>query len=151
MNIYITSFFKVKELPEGVVPFSAAVYQPKGYSLPKAEWCDIRDERGQWIRPRNFLSAYNPAQAYWDAMMEHYWARRVDIGNWLEEHHECDVALCCWCPYDRAAKRQLAEFGTFICHTGPVGATLERGWGGVDLVNVFYDKDREAMYEPVQK
>lgn len=142
--IFITSFFKTKELPEGVVPYSAAVYQPRGYTLEKAGWTDIRID-GKWIRPRLFLSDEDPAAAYWRFMMDMYRSRTDAAHEWLETHHNYhDCALCCWCPFDRAAKRQLEEHGTFICHTGPLGAFLEELG-----VEVLYDKDRERMYEYV--
>jgi hypothetical protein len=140
--IYLTSFFKSDELPEDVQRWSAAVYQPRGYKFPKADWTDIRDETGKWIRPREFLAARNPAEAYFDAMLAHY-VRRIDAArSWLGELGLADAALCCWCPYDRAAKRQIEEFGSFICHTGPVGFFLENSLG----VAVRYDDDRERMY-----
>lgn len=141
MTVYLTSFFKTRELPEGVEVFSGAVYQPKGYTLPKCDFADIRDEHGKWIRPRNFLDAADPAQAYFAAMQTHFAKREREIAYFCAEHP--NVAICCWCPYDRAAKRQLEEFGTFICHTGPLGAVLENF--GYD---VLYDEDRLKMYGP---
>jgi hypothetical protein len=139
--IYLTSFFKSGELPEGVVPWSAAVYQPKGYKYPKADWTDIRDETGKWTRPREFLAATNPAEAYFEAMLDHYKSRQSSAEEWLWQNSHVDCALCCWCPYDRAAQRQLKEFGSFICHTGPVGEFLYSL--GAEVV---YDEDRERMY-----
>jgi hypothetical protein len=137
--ILITSFFKAKEAGADEC-WSAAVYQPKGYTFPKAAWADIRDERGNWIRPRNFLDAADPAMAYYQCMCEHFMARSSDIERWVEER-EGVPALCCWCPFDRAAKRQLEEFGSFICHTGPIATVLEELGYEVGL-----DKDRENMY-----
>lgn len=144
MAVYLTSFFKIKELPEGVEPFSAAVYQPKGYNLEKPMWTDIRQD-GKWTRPRNFLEEDDPAEAYFEAMLKMYRSREVDARWWLQfvMADKRDVALCCWCPYDRAARRQLEEFGTFICHTGPLGTFIEEL--GYD---VLYDEDRLKMYGP---
>lgn len=145
-KVYITSFFKIKELPEGVEPLSAAVYQPRGYTLPKVAWTDIR-RGGKWTRPREFLYAADPAVAYWDAMIELYKSRLNDAIDWrIEvEMNGWDVALCCWCPYDRSAKRQIEEFGSFICHTGPLAAFIEEY---LDF-EIVLDKDREIMYNRI--
>ena len=137
--IVLTSFFDSKEAEVDEL-WSAAVYQPKGYKFPKAGWADIRDEDGNWIRPRNFLDADDPAAAYYERMCEHFMARASEIHGW---YAECSgvPGLCCWCPYDKAARRQLAEFGTFICHTGPIATVLD------DLgYEVVLDKARENMY-----
>jgi len=142
--IFITSFFDSKEAPVDEL-WSAAVYQPKGYRFPKAAWADIRDDSGSWIRPRNFLSSSDPAAAYYERMVAHFGSRAAAIHEWYEA---CDgvPGLCCWCPYDRAARRQLEEFGTFICHTGPIATVLE------DLgYEVVLDKARERMYNGVRK
>jgi len=137
--IFITSFFVSKEAEVDEL-WSAAVYQPKGYNFPKAAWADIRDSSGAWIRPRNFLDSSDPAAAYFERMYEHFMARSFDIAEW---YSACDgvPGLCCWCPYDKAARRQLAEFGSFICHTGPIAAVL------TDLgYEVVLDKARDNMY-----
>lgn len=139
--IYLTSFFKTKELPMDVEVWSAAVYQPKGYTFPKADWTDIRDQYGKWIRPREFLDEADPAAAYFAAMCDHYLARVDAAEEWLADLNG-DAALVCWCPYDRAAKRQLAEFGSFICHTSPLGTFLSETMGE----DVVYDEDRQKMY-----
>lgn len=142
MNALMTSFFRSHGLPPGFVPFSAAVYQPKGYSYVKAPWTDIRDANGNWIRPRNFLSAPDPLAAYHRALLDLYATRTGAIQTFL---HSCEVerispVFCCWCPKDRAAQRQLQEHGTFVCHTAVVGEVLEQ-FG----VGVWYDDDRRRM------
>lgn len=123
--------------------YSAAVYQPKGYKYPKVAWTDIRDASGKWTRPREFLDHDDPALAYFDAMLAHYDARLDEAREWAQNAPD-KVALCCWCPYDRAAKRQIEEFGSFICHTGPLGLFIEDRLG----VTVTYDIDRDKMYFP---
>lgn len=143
MNVYMTSFFKVNDdnTPEEFVPHSVAVYQPKGYTLPKIAWTDIRKD-GKWIRPREFMDDPSPAEAYWSAILDHYDTREDEAWEWYETAPEY-LAMCCWCPSDRAAQRQLKEFGSFICHTGPLGEWLESRLG----VHVSYDEDRmENMY-----
>lgn len=116
------------------------MYQPRGYTYPKVAWTDIR-QNGKWVRPRNFLDSPDPAKAYYEAMLEMYRSRMPEAKWWLSCISGRDIALCCWCPHDRAAKRQLEEFGTFICHTGPLGTFLEEL--GVD---VEYDHLRDRMY-----
>lgn len=96
--------------------FSAAVYQPKGYSYPKAQWADIRDSSGSWIRPRNFVDLPNPLQSYSDALWRLY-TSRLEAARRFFDDNGTDLILCCWCPYDKAAQRQLKEHGSFVCHT----------------------------------
>lgn len=139
MKCLITSFQRSHGL-EAV--FSAAVYQPKGYNYPKAEWADIRRD-GAWTRPRDFIGEDEPLLQYHHALLNLYSQRREEISLWLAEVGTFwrEFVLCCWCPYDRAAQRQLQEHGSFVCHTAVIGEALEL-WHGVQ---VFYDSDRRNM------
>lgn len=138
-NVYLSSFFRAKQLPEGVVPYSAAVYQPSGYAFPKVAWTDIR-KNGAWIRPRNFLHEDNPVKAYHDALYDHYRTRTEEAVEWAKTCDH-DVALCCWCPFDKAARRQLKEWGSFICHTAVLSEFVYNELG----VPVWEDGDRRHM------
>jgi len=138
--VLMTSFFESTKLGDFDL-YSAAVYQPRGFSYPKIGWTDIREPSGEWIRPRRFVDMPDPALMYWNAMLHHYEARLDEARNWASRN-EGLVVMCCWCPSDRAAKRQLAEHGSFICHTGPLGAFIQDRLG----VPVFYDNDRQRMY-----
>jgi hypothetical protein len=140
MRCLITSFQRSHGL-EAV--FSAAVYQPKGYNYPKAEWADIRRD-GVWTRPRDFIGEPDPLAAYRNALLHLYGERHRHIEDWLEGVKlgwGDQFVLCCWCPYDRAAQRQLGEHGSFVCHTAVIGEVLERDHD----VQVFYDSDRRLM------
>lgn len=145
--IYLSSFKDSINLPEGVELWSAAVYQPKGYELPKAEWTDIRDKSGMWIRPREFISTDNPPGAYREALYQLYNSRMITALQWYNKVRDRDVALLCWCPYDKAAQRQLEEFGSFICHTAVLGEWLNSTTGAV----VWYDSARLQMLPLTQK
>lgn len=71
------------------------------------------------------------------------WERDLELGLSLERDHfdqHEDVVLCCWCPYDRAAKRQLEDCGSFVCHSWPVESFLKEL--GIEVVR---DADRERM------
>ena len=140
MRCLITSFRCSHNL-EAV--WSAAVYQPKGYHYPKAEWADIRDENGKWTRPRDFIGEEDPLLAYRQALLNLYASRTNVVAQWLAQVSTFwgEFALCCWCPYDRAAQRQLQEHGSFVCHTAVIGEHLEQHHG----VQVFYDNDRRLM------
>jgi len=142
--ILMTSFFDSNKLD--MEKWSVAVYQPSGYDYPKVDWADIRVQ-GQWIRPRLFLSDPDPAAAYWRFMTTMYESRIREAHEWLQDYYTHDLAMCCWCPHDRAARRQLEEFGSFICHTGPLAAFLRDKCG----VEVALDKHRERMYNGVRK
>lgn len=130
--------------------FSAAVYQPKGYELPKADWTDIRRD-GRWIRPRDFVTESgvyvgDPLESYARALFELYDSRIEEAQRWFHEvaqdyHTLGGIALACWCPYDRAAQRQLGEHGSFVCHTGPLGSWIESRLGH----RVWNDTDRARM------
>lgn len=147
-DIYITSFKKADRLPDGVMKFSAAVYQPQDCNYPKAEWCDIRDDTGQWIRPNRYLDEPEPLAAYRQVLLMHYEARHRDIRTWIN-HIGAAAALLCWCPYERAAQRQLQEFGSFVCHTAVLAEVLSSSYR--TRVNVFLDSDRLRMTTLTQK
>lgn len=138
-NVYLVSFFQSHALPPGVIPMSAAVYQPRGYAYEKVAWTDIRRD-GQWIRPRDFISFPYPLQAYRDALYGLYLGRRDEAVRWRDETPH-DVALCCWCPHDKAAKRQLEQFGSFVCHTAVLSEFIYRELG----VAVWEDGERRHM------
>lgn len=101
---------------------------------------DIRPGyQGTWIRPREYVNLNAPLDGYFMALLDLYASRAADADEWLQSVGD-NVAVCCWCPYDKAAQRQLKEFGTFVCHTAAVGRFLqELGYG------VAYDLDREKM------
>jgi hypothetical protein len=140
-TVHFTSFKELEK--EAVGPaFSIAVFQPKGFDLPKAYWADIRDPRTRtWIRPREFERYWDPLAAYRDALWGHYLARKDAIRDFfsIAEEHPF-LTLVCWCPYERAAQRQLREFGTFVCHSEVV-----RGFLAFELgLETTVDDDRLA-------
>lgn len=137
---YITSFAKSRYLPDNVRKWSAAVYQPEGFDFPKAAWTDIRDAYGNWNRPRDFLNFDEPLVAYREAMLSLYREREDIIEEWLKKRKN-PFALCCWCPYDRAAQRQLRQWGSFVCHTAVIAEilTVDFKWP------VWLDNDRLKM------
>lgn len=135
----VSSLRGIDALPK---PYSAAVYQPHGFSYPKLGIWDIRDEQGRWTRPRDFVKFADPLRAYKDALMGIYVSRAEQIEEWVFglDH---PAVLCCWCPYDRAAQRQIKEHGSFVCHTSVIYEVLK----SYDQ-QVWLDKDRqERMYK----
>lgn len=139
MNVLLTSFQRSHNI--GHPACSVAVYQPEGYALPKVEWADIR--RGKvWTRPRDFIAEPDPLAAYHQSLLDLYRTREDQIRQWIEANGRfwTTMALCCWCPYDRAAQRQLGEHGSFVCHSAVVGEILEELG-----VRVWYDSDRRLM------
>lgn len=140
-HVYMTSFTRSHALPSGVARCAVTVYPPKGYEhYPKIEWTDIRREDGTWIRPREFVSQDEPLLAYWEALLQHYDERLPQAEQWADALLG-DVAMCCWCPHDRAAQRQLEEHQSFVCHTGPLGWWIETRLG----LRVWYDEERRNM------
>lgn len=148
MQVYLTSFFQSSKLNPSIKRWSGAVYQPKGYNYPKADCWDIRKD-GKWIRPREFLEAEKPLIEYRNALWELYDSRRPQIEQWLGQHgwDEQFAAVCCWCPSDKAAKKQLDLFGSFVCHTSVVGEYLSEEM----KIPVWYDSDRLKMAVLSQK
>jgi hypothetical protein len=119
--------------------FSIAVYQPHWMpQLPKLDVFDIRDH-GKWTRPRDFVDREDPLKAYAEHLWRLYDERHHEISKTLAGLPE-EAALCCWCPYDKAAQRQLQQFGSFVCHSEVVGQVLE--YHGV---SVGKDADRQDM------
>lgn len=124
--------------------FSVAVYQPAGFNYPKLDWADIRDSSGQWIMPRNFKQFNKPLEHYVRALWHHYQRRSADIYAWTKVAKSGDV-LCCWCPYETAAQRQIRQFGSFVCHTSVIALLLEHDF----RMNVVLDEDRtKQMWMP---
>lgn len=129
--IYLTSFKRFHEGKVDMPGYSIAVYQPRWYpELPEVDLFDIRDDAG-WVRPRLFEGQSTPLLRYHDRLVFMYRQRfnhDCEIGLSLYRDHfdqHEDVALCCWCPYDKAAQRQLEEYGTFVCHSWPVETFLK--------------------------
>lgn len=122
--------------------WSIAVYQPKLYpSLRKVKCFEIVDNN-KWIRPRNFVNEKYPLESYSNALYTVYKQRRKEFQRWL---HVADtyktVYLCCWCPYDSAAQRQLIEHGSYVCHSAVVEWFLRKEFG----VECQRDDDRSKM------
>lgn len=152
--ILLTSFFKSHEaIAKGYTPYSVAVYQPKGFNYPKLDFFDIR-QNGRWIRPRDFIGEQYPLTKYQEVLERLYYTREAEIRAWKESlanyvnndvrTNTTKVALCCWCPYDRAAQRQLQTHGTFVCHTAIIGKIIQQLQPGF-MPGVGYDKDRDKM------
>lgn len=154
--IFLTSFrryFEADTKPKTPLAYSIAVYQPKWYPpLPETRVFDIRTPDGKWTRPRDFIpEGHDPTQPsdellaqYRDVLLNLYRGRAEQIGEFLDEagvNTGFNVVLCCWCPYDRAAKRQLHDYGSFVCHSAVVELYLNEA--GVE--NVVRDADREQM------
>lgn len=135
-TVLITSFRRSKTLD--FATYSVAVYQPKGFNYPELTMLKILDG-GRWIMPHNFIRFDEPLHAYHQALRNLYHEREQHIRAWLAED-SLAVAICCWCPYEKAAQRQLKEWGTFVCHTSVVGEILQE-YGA----QVFYDADRRLM------
>lgn len=151
--ILLTSFMRSRALDPKVERLSVAVYQPTGFAYQKLDFFDIRDESGKWTRPRDFIPDDHDPSKPSDAVVGKYRAalyglyiRRIaEIDKWAKALNH-DVALCCWCPYDRAAQRQLADYGTFLCHTAGIGLVLRdaRVFGST-VPPIIYDDDRQKM------
>lgn len=144
--IYLTSFRKSQELPDGIDKWSAAVYQPKGFTYPKADCFDIRAKSGLWVRPRLFIDKEQPLISYREVLLKLYKGRANRIIKWLGDTGQ-DIALCCWCPYEKAAQRQIKEWGSYVCHLSVVGEYL------ADYTEelIWYDSDRLNMAVLTQK
>ncbi len=146
MNVLITSFQRSHDLQQLLMPtFSVAMYQPKGYTLPRVDWALIGHPDGSdWIRPRNFIGHPKPLESYREALMERYEARIFDAKLWFDgmaqTGHQA-VAFCCWCPYDQAAQRQMGEHGSYVCHTDVLGEYIEKRL----QIRCWFDSDRRHM------
>jgi hypothetical protein len=146
--IYLTSFYKSKLLPENMAKWSAAVYQPKGFNYPKATVWEIVDEDGMLVSPREYALMNHQLLRYRKALMSLYSSRHEKITKWVKAYKDVDIALCCWCPYEKAAQRQLEQFGSFICHLSVVGLYL---YTHFPEQNVWLDGDRLRMAVLSQK
>lgn len=100
--------------------YSVAVYQPKGFDLPELDIFKITRPNGKWIMPRDFLNTSNPLRNYREALYNHYLKRKRFISKFLRTSLYSNLVLCCWCPHEKAAQRQMNEFGSFVCHTSVI-------------------------------
>lgn len=145
-EVLLTSFRRWHQKPTGTA-YSIAVYQPRWLpQLPETRIFDIRTEAGRWTRPRDFVPAENDHHAdpellghYRDALLALYETRRADIEEFVASLGP-RIALCCWCPYDESARRQLDQFGSFVCHSAAVELFLDQMG-----VTVIRDEDRCTM------
>ena len=122
---------------------SIAMYQPKWYeALPTLDMFLINDEHGNWIKPGNFQDS--PVEEYAGVLSHEYHKRYDDIWKWLETNKlfkNTDIALCCWCPHASAASKQIAQHGTYICHSAVVEQFLMEHFD----VEVVRDAERSNM------
>jgi len=141
MNVLMTSFRRSHGVPAPT--YSVAMYQPKGFEYPRVDWALIGNPNGtDWIRPRNYQHSDDPLREYKAALMHQYLHRIEDAQEWFKAQQlYAAICFCCWCPHDRAAHRQLAEFETYVCHHDVLGEFLETYLG----VRVWYDHDRRLM------
>ena len=102
---------------------SAARWAPSfATDWPTAEWAQPQRADGTAIKLRDF--GVDPIPAYTEYMMQLYRDRWPAIKAWLDEYSDTDMALCCWCPMTKVAKRQIEQFGTFHCHLWVVSRVL---------------------------
>ena len=134
--ILLSSFVRARAKDFPLPAYSAAVYQPEDGRFEKAQWADIRRSGGGWIRPREFENWKHPLNGYFAELYSLYGKREREILRWVDRHEDC--ALLCWCPYEKAAQRQLRAYGSYVCHLGVIEAFLRERW-----VTVKVDDDRK--------
>lgn len=142
-RILMTSFWKARrfESDPRVQILSCARWQPRGFNYTELVGSAPLDGDGEAILVRHF----DTPEMYWNGLRDMY-------AEWLDEDEEAAgtlaltdyVVLACWCPRTRKAREQLDRYGSFICHTGPLGEALTEA--GYDVV---FDEDRkERMWRP---
>lgn len=130
--------------------WSAAMYQPHWYpgKLRQLGIFLIQEQPGwDWIRPRMFAHYKEPLVEYGHELYQLYKLRKDRIERWVDHVQGKSVALCCWCPYDKAAQRQLKEHGSFVCHLGVVAWFLTNEFK-VDCQ--FLDKEQQRVRFPYE-
>jgi hypothetical protein len=158
MTVLLTSFkrFHANTSSKRIPGYSIAVTQPDWQpELPMLHLFDIRDPNngGAWTKVRDFVDEsgddLGAVKRYHEHLLDMYQRRYTyeqslgQLGTQIAElipMFRHDVALCCWCPYTKAAKSQIERFGTFVCHSMVVETFLRRG--GLKVVR---DKDREKQ------
>src|SRR5688572_31003068 len=119
---------------------SIAQYQPHWLpQVPVLRALTPVREDGTRLRPRDHAGNL---VAYRDELLKLFHARFEEIREAIAGVDQ--LALLCWCPYAKAAKRQLAEHGTFVCHGAVAGLYLSE----VFRVTVQADRDRGQMWVP---
>lgn len=107
-------------------------WEPRDF-VPGGDWSPHRREDPDLLR-RYHDTLLGMYRERWDVVQEY----AANTGQ--PALPESDIALCCWCPYDKAAQRQLEDYGSFVCHSWPVETFLRKL--GVD---VHRDVDRQRM------
>ena len=120
--ITLTSFVEAREL-EVDERWSGARWAPStARNWPIAEWAQPMRADGTAIKLRDF--GKEPLPKYREYVLGLYRERWVSIREWLRRVDGLEIALACWCPFTKIARRQLEEWGTFHCHLGVVGEVL---------------------------
>ena len=112
-------------VPEGFRTVSVARNMPSGVSMPELRFLAPLSELGLKV---SMTSAGGSPKAYSDAYFAGLRSRRREVEAWLAglDPGE-DLALCCWCNAGFGkAKEQIAEHGTFVCHTMLIGKLVRK-------------------------
>jgi hypothetical protein len=142
VTVVLSSFKRWRRRPEPA--YSIARWQPADRPLTSVDaevprYPQLEHLSPAHTRPRDFGGDLS---AYFASLLSRYELLDTFVDGYVEtlRQHEGDVGLLCWCPYARPARRQLAEFGTFVCHGEVVREVLESH----GLV-VTVDADRARM------
>jgi hypothetical protein len=150
MSILLSSFKKSKEVIKKIPDschYSVSRWQPSGFSY------NILDFLGAYYKNGNGLllqNRTNPLQSYQHDLFKYYVSRWEEIVLWLTTIQNSDklIVLNCWCPYSKATKNQIKNFGSFACHTGLIGKIINSYFPDIEL---YLDKDRHQMLVPEWK
>ena len=145
--IFLSSFVRaIKYFEHGVPVFSVARWQPRSRAearpWPELSFLAATDAYGRPLRLRNYPDA--PIAGYCAAYGEALAARWAAVRQWLDGlSPDAHAVLACWCPHSSVGRRQVAEHGTFFCHTMLIGEVIRTAKPDV---LVHPDRDRRERW-----
>jgi len=142
--IILTSFENSKKLLKkqvfenvNVNTYSVSRKQPTGFSYIDLPFFAARDIHGNKLRLINGIEEYRrKLLEFYDTVYQSH------IVPWVLDLRPGDIdIICCWCPYSESTKRQIRQYGSFVCHTGIIGSIVN------DVnpeIEVYMDLDRHT-------
>jgi len=141
MSVILSSFKKSKKilnLFDNIKPYSVSRFNPSGYPYERLEFLSAYDVNGNRLR----LKGSSPEQ-YRHEWLKYIVKNKEIVFNWLDNlDNNVHILLCCWCPYSQSIKKQIKNYGSFVCHTGLIGNLINKYRPDIELI---LDKDRVFM------
>jgi hypothetical protein len=123
--------------------YSIARRQPAGFAYEELRFWSATDKDGFGVPLKSTSRA--DMEEFKDVLYEGYKTRwKHDIAPWLSRlnnEHELDAILCCWCPYSKRSMLEFRMTGKFGCHSGLIAQIINAFRPEIEI---FIDHDRNS-------